>query len=548
MFSNCYSDYLDGSYDCVNRIVLNAYYPLGPSPAGFRTWWPCLKGSDETLDNTQLMRFAGRMSRRIRAYAKSHQIPLKSSRAGERKHEIAEKYLPTDPNFVGVFLILVARAPGVVFDIQRSKQNGKITNIAKKKPLPYVNHYSFHIIDPDWGHITIKICGHPPFRALIILNGHEYLARQAEKAGIKFSKDGNCFIDVTDAHRLALVADTLSHGNGAVGRLRQVCERWLYSSCLCFALDSEEQQRSGFHYAYSVFQVEYNRNLLFRRGGEMDQVFDGMLDHTRRQLDAKRLKKIFGSKKRPSRTKRKKPPRLEIVIERPTYDLAVFKIHFGLITAKIYTKGERVLRIEAITHSAMALGLQCPLNHFAEIISCLKGILNRFLEAVSCIDVSCIADSRLDELPTPSQVGRTRVGGVDINNPRVRVVTEAVISLAAHPNGFTSAELAKAVQARNISNVGEYTPRKAAYDLKKFRGKNLIRKIGKSRRYETVPEGLKTMAALLVLREKIIKPVLAGAGKPKPGPKPKNPNPINKHYQNIQFEMRNLFLVMGIAA
>jgi hypothetical protein len=28
--------------------------------------------------------------------------------------------------------------------------------------MPYVNHYSFHILDPDWGHLTIKISGHRP--------------------------------------------------------------------------------------------------------------------------------------------------------------------------------------------------------------------------------------------------------------------------------------------------------------------------------------------------------------------------------------------------
>jgi hypothetical protein len=45
--------------------------------------------------------------------------------------------------------------------------------------MPYVNHYSFHILDPDWGHLTIKISGHPPFPAQVILNGHEYVACQA---------------------------------------------------------------------------------------------------------------------------------------------------------------------------------------------------------------------------------------------------------------------------------------------------------------------------------------------------------------------------------
>ncbi len=38
-FTARYGDLLRGSYDCVDRIVLNAYYPLGPNPGGFRTWW-----------------------------------------------------------------------------------------------------------------------------------------------------------------------------------------------------------------------------------------------------------------------------------------------------------------------------------------------------------------------------------------------------------------------------------------------------------------------------------------------------------------------------
>ena len=93
-----------------------------------------------------------------------------------------------------------------------------------------------------------------------------------------------------------------------------------------------------------------------------------------------------------------------------------------------------------------------------------------------------------------------------------------------------------------------YTPRKAAYDLKKLRGKNVIRRVGKSRRYETVPEGLRTVTALLVLRDKVIKPVLAGAGKPRRGRKPKNQSPIDAHYEAIQFQMRSLFQLIGVAA
>src|SRR5437870_10352238 len=69
--STLYQDLLGGSYDCVDRIVLNAYFRMGHDPGGFRVWWRALTGSDETLNNTHLMRLAGRFSRRLRGYAKA---------------------------------------------------------------------------------------------------------------------------------------------------------------------------------------------------------------------------------------------------------------------------------------------------------------------------------------------------------------------------------------------------------------------------------------------------------------------------------------------
>jgi hypothetical protein len=69
---------------------------------------------------------------------------------------------------------------------------------------------SFHILDADWGHLTIKISGHPPFPAQVMLNGHEYVACRAHKAGLGFTKEGNCFTRISDAAGLAKIADTLS--------------------------------------------------------------------------------------------------------------------------------------------------------------------------------------------------------------------------------------------------------------------------------------------------------------------------------------------------
>jgi len=36
--SQQYADLLTGGYDCVDRIVLNAYFRMGHDPGGFRIW------------------------------------------------------------------------------------------------------------------------------------------------------------------------------------------------------------------------------------------------------------------------------------------------------------------------------------------------------------------------------------------------------------------------------------------------------------------------------------------------------------------------------
>jgi hypothetical protein len=210
-------------------------------------------------------------------------------------------------------------------------------HIERKKPTPYVNHYSFHIRDPDWGHLTIKISGHPPFPAQVILNGHEYVACQARKAALSFTKEGNCFTDISDAAGLAKIADTLSEER-AIGRLNQVCERWIYT-CVCFALDFDEQKRSGFRYQYSNYQIEYSRNLVFEVGGHMEQVFQALIDRSRAPLDLKTIKTIVGNKHRPKiRRRTKRSAEWEVAVERPTYDLTIFKLHCGKLTLKIYSK------------------------------------------------------------------------------------------------------------------------------------------------------------------------------------------------------------------
>jgi hypothetical protein len=543
-FSEYYRPFLDGSYDCVDRIVLTAYFPLIQSGGGFRHWWRLLYGSDDTLDNTHVMRFAGHFSRRVRAFAGKKGIPVVDCGQQERKDDLFKKYLPQRTDFHGLFCILVNRAPASVLEVQRYGNGG--INIQKKDPWPYVNHYAFHIIDKQWGHIIIRFCPHPPFNAMIILNGHEYVERQARKQDICFSKEDNCFTHIPNAAALAGIADTM-RASSSVGRLVDVCERWIYSTCLCFALDRADQEKSNFRYRYSVYQAEYSRNLLFTRGTVLDTVFNGVIERTRTMLDIRSLKTIFGYRHRPHiRNRKGKQPRFEIVVERPVYDLTVFKVHFGRLTVKMYSKGERVLRIEAIVHNTAELRCKKSIENFPGIVDMLAAIVQDFLCKLKCVDVSFIDAQTIESWPRKGVVGKTKTAGIDVNRQRQRAVMQALIALSINPLGITVKALAEKV--REIARLDglQYSVRQAAYDLRKFRGKGIVVKVGHGKKYRVTLDGVRAMAAYCTLRDKVLMPLLAHGGKRIR--QHSDTSPVEVHISNIQKEMQSIFHEYGIAA
>ena len=192
-------------------------------------------------------------------------------------------------------------------------------------------------------------------------------------------------------------------------------------------------------------------------------------------LDVPRLRTLFGVGQRPRRPPGADlSPRQAVVIERPRWNLTLFKVHFGLLTLKGYTKGEHVLRFEAIVHNTKTLHTGRVLEKFPTIVARLAGMIDRFTSMLDCVDVAFLPDGILDQLPTPSQIGATRVGGVDINKPRTRAALSAVLALAVSPDGFTVADLAAKVHTLTGQSKDDYTVRQAAYDLRKLRGKHLV--------------------------------------------------------------------------
>lgn len=483
-----YAPLLEGEYDCIDRIVLNAYCPMLMVPGGVRNWYRIMEGSDKDISDASLMRYAGRFSRRVQSFCKKQSIPLVYFQTGERKHEEAEKLMPEDKLFIGIFAVFVSRAPSLLWEVKKF-DNGSI-DIRRKKKTSLVNHYYFHIMDKDWGHITVRMCSHPPFSCNIILNGHEWVERHEDYPRLEVTKEGNCFTRYTNGEKLTQIADTLKFN----GQFERVCQRWIYS-CLWFVMDKKQQEDTGIKYHFSIYQIEYSRNLLFKKGRQMDTVYQKIIDLTRGRLDIKRLRTIFGRKKRPYSHK-STAPAPEVRIETPDYNMTIFKIQFGRLTVKLYDKGERTLRAEVVVHNTKDLKCKRGIEWFGEIVEKLETIMGSFLSNLDHAHVATIDQGSFEAILKPSRLGKNRLAGIDFNKTRIKEVATVLLALSMKPNGFTTKDLADGLSCK--LNCG-FPRRKASYDLKKFIGKGLVQRIHGSIKYVLTEKGIKIISAILCM-------------------------------------------------
>ena len=94
-----------------------------------------------------------------------------------------------------------------------------------------------------------------------------------------------------------------------------------------------------------------------------------------------------------------------------------------------------MLRFEVVVHNTQELGCGRVLPRFPLIVARSFSILERFLTALDCVDSTFIGDDTLEQPPLPSLVGKVRVGGIDLNNSRMRAALSAVLAFGPSPLG-----------------------------------------------------------------------------------------------------------------
>jgi hypothetical protein len=255
--------------------------------------------------------------------------------------------------------------------------------------------------------------------------------------------------------------------------------------------------------------------MVFRRRAALDALSKRLLDANRTIGQPDKVSLIFGRRvtKRFSGT-------LKTMIQDLHLGNPVIRTDYKKDSVKQYVRDHLLLRTEATSYHLPDLGVGKSVENLPKARKTLHQITERYLDVQQDILETFVDRGQLRRLsePTITSSGK-RIPGLKLDNPRQLAVMQALVRFChlATGDSFTTKQIHLAVAEALGYSVDEYKLGSLRYDLSKLRGKGLVQKVPRSRKYKLLPSGYRLCLVFLKLFEKIHAPLTAGLLAPFPG-------------------------------
>ena len=448
--------------DCPDRIYLNAYLPrlqTSGQVASFMTDHLGLPFPSGAV----FEQISNRFRNQVRAFAKENGIAVLGLASPDRRRWDDRKL-----DHVQGYLARAERRQragggghsgcsrvGVGVDSQREQERGEVPLAVRQGPPPMHRLLLLHLgpclrarVHQD--HLFL------PYPAKAWLNGHEWLKRQATKAGLVFEPLANGFA-ACDRPRCLQVWPS---GSGRVTSSRGSTGGSIPSRPF-----GRADQRAGYWWELSVRQVEVATTVV--------------LDDPRRARGS--FEALVAD---------------NIDIGRPASVSMVFNRHVsgrtpGLFRGRIFTAGTevnmdftykhcrvkqylklgRAIRIETVVNDTRDFEIGRRLAHLPEVFATLRQVNARLLMIERAGQACGLETAIFERISQPYTREGSRTGALRFGDPRVTALAGALCAHVHTVSGFTN----KSLRSLVAGLLGaDYTTNQMSYDLRRLRLHRLI--------------------------------------------------------------------------
>ena len=534
-FAKLFGSLLSFVYHCFDRLVILGHLPLLTRPENLVYFFRDVHHSG-AITKEVLRKRTNEYHRRVEAFARKRQIPVEWAKKGVRKEDYVHPYLlrMERQNRFGVYFLLKSMEIGPSFrsTAPRFPVEDPDYRIIARQHSRYT-HYYFYIRDELLGPLSLCVGSFLPFQITYYLNGHHYIERELLLRKIAFRKDDNAFLAVADPKALQAAADRFR-----ADLIRKRLDYWTWLVGPKFS--KADRQAINLTRHYSIQQVEYSRNLIFRRNFPIHKLFERSCDIGLLRLTPDKITQIFGF-----RIHKRLRGKLQSVLEKIEHGHHVFRACGKNAVLRMYEKFATFLRLEVLSNQLKDFGLKKSLDNLDAVRQKLAAVTDGFA-AFEAEALNVHVDFPLfQRLALPITSGRTRVPGIKIQDTRMIRLMEVLLHSGTKVAGWRTAQIHEAILSAFGLKARSYTLTQLRYDLRKMKAHGLIERDGKRYAYRLTSKGSKTALLFVLFHKCICGPLANSLFNPPPATELKPATKLEQAYRQADQSIEHVLQMLA---
>ena len=464
--------------------------------------------SSQKILNKEFRRFGEMFTEQIKHHAEKvaeengrpyHYLPSPSI----SKEGFVRKLLASNPVNEGLVCVLSCVEPCHSFGLRSDRETKKLL---LKWELRKCQHYYFYYLDREFGLMHVRLQSWFPFTIQVCVNGREWLARQMDRAGIRYTQVENCFTRISDLERAQAIFDSFNEMQLApvLSAFAERLNPWL----------SPDASVVLHPYYWTIRQGEYATDILFRDRASLAEIYPALTRHAIEQFSCDDVMRFLGR-----RTNIRFSGECKSSFERRIEGVRV-KHWVEENSIKMYDKAGSILRVETTINNPKRFYVRRHIETEAGIVIKHLPMRKGIADLRRRVDVSRAANGRYFQ--ALAVVGETKPSRTILDDVSRQIEVKGLRFRALRPITTLESDLFRAVlrgenQLQGLRNedlrrhlypdseADEKTRKKASArasrQLRLLRAHGLVYKVPKTYYYRATKKGHEVMSTALIFRE-----------------------------------------------
>lgn len=535
-FSKLFGSLLALVYHCFDRVVIQGHLPLLTREEHIVHFFRDVhKISPITKD--ALRKRTDEYQQWVEAFARKERIPIewpddkKLKSKGLKREDYVRPYCERmiRRNHFGVYFILKSMEQGPTFRSLEPKYPTEDPDyrILKRHRSRYT-HYYFYVRDEVLGPLIVCVGSFLPFQTTYYLNGHHFIEGELRRQGVRFRKNDNAFLWVSDQKALQAAADGLS-----ASTIRRRLEYW--TSIVGPKFSEQDRGAICLRRDYSLNQIEYARNFVFRRHFPIHRFFERSCELGVFRLSADQITQIFGFRKH-----KRLRGKFHSMLEKVDHGHHVLRVYCKSLVARLYEKFSTFLRVEICVNRMKDLGLNKGLEQLDTLRRKLIVATDRMADFEAELLNVHVEFPLFQRLALPIAVGRTKIPGIKIHDTRMMRLMEVLLHGGSQLGEWRTAQIHAAILEAFGLTTDRYSLTQLRYDMRKLKAHGLLERVGRRYAYRLSETGIRTAAMFILFHKRVCGPLANSLFNHRPEDRLPRPAKIERAYHQADTAVQRL--------